>query len=75
MEMLEQLYKDVNLFQYRKRYELHAIECFEGAEIEFFEFQYRKRYELHAMEEEQSSNNVLSEFQYRKRYELHAMFS
>ena len=37
------------LFQYRKRYGLHAMEDFLGMNDEQEMFQYRKRYGLHAM--------------------------
>ena len=36
-------------FQYRKRYELHAIKSLQAVEMEIASFQYRKRYELHAI--------------------------
>ena len=37
------------LFQYRKRYGLHAIRSFQNGLLLGDEFQYRKRYGLHAM--------------------------
>jgi len=36
-------------FQYRKRYELHAMRQFRKGLLFMKKFQYRKRYELHAM--------------------------
>ena len=61
------------LFQYRKRYELHAMRDLVMSAC-FMKFQYRKRYELHAIWKTAPHRSSSYVFQYRKRYELHAIF-
>ena len=62
------------VFQYRKRYGLHAIEGRKGIFLlDFKGFQYRKRYGLHAMKQIRLRGFEEHPFQYRKRYGLHAM--
>ena len=60
------------MFQYRKRYGLHAISERGITMIKSIQFQYRKRYGLHAMKRKDRRPTRL-QFQYRKRYGLHAM--
>ena len=61
------------MFQYRKRYGLHAIRIKDVDEVEEIPFQYRKRYGLHAMSTLPTLMAVSLSFQYRKRYGLHAI--
>ena len=61
------------MFQYRKRYELHAIAVEARGRSVYGKFQYRKRYELHAISKMQTQSFSRLLFQYRKRYELHAI--
>ena len=62
-----------NLFQYRKRYGLHAIGSLFVKGSKKDAFQYRKRYGLHAITNEQKDGVISCGFQYRKRYGLHAI--
>ena len=62
------------MFQYRKRYGLHAIPASgDVARCATEEFQYRKRYGLHAMTALLIRKELVAMFQYRKRYGLHAI--
>ena len=61
------------VFQYRKRYGLHAIRRKLGWAPLESSFQYRKRYGLHAISYSFPRRCAASWFQYRKRYGLHAM--
>ena len=63
----------VFMFQYRKRYGLHAMQKLRKPRKEVALFQYRKRYGLHAMGYVHYSGGSKSAFQYRKRYGLHAI--
>ena len=65
--------RDFPLFQYRKRYGLHAIRAYDGSRSSSLWFQYRKRYGLHAMTRFTSVKVFDLKFQYRKRYGLHAI--
>ena len=60
------------LFQYRKRYGLHATGTHEVRNAFGHLFQYRKRYGLHATLPPVPSRAHVHQFQYRKRYGLHA---
>ena len=60
------------LFQYRKRYGLHAITEAAAKLLQGEKFQYRKRYGLHAIDGMPTEWETGAEFQYRKRYGLHA---
>ena len=61
------------MFQYRKRYGLHAMSFFVNGCGLIRMFQYRKRYGLHAMQVGKTYTPEACKFQYRKRYGLHAM--
>ena len=61
------------LFQYRKRYGLHAISVQGEQRRDHWKFQYRKRYGLHAIRRRCSFQPCGISFQYRKRYGLHAI--
>ena len=64
---------DRRLFQYRKRYGLHAIFRPDSYTYTYEMFQYRKRYGLHAINRGTSHRGRSKSFQYRKRYGLHAI--
>ena len=63
----------LDMFQYRKRYGLHAITNDSSTVIRVAVFQYRKRYGLHAIPYSNDEGNKDVPFQYRKRYGLHAI--
>ena len=65
-------FSNEDLFQYRKRYGLHAMTSVSDEDRPVLPFQYRKRYGLHAMQKS-PHNSGLFMFQYRKRYGLHAI--
>ena len=74
-DKMDNLRSIVKLFQYRKRYGLHAMEESNCRLITLLVFQYRKRYGLHAIKKLQMQWQKLLLFQYRKRYGLHAILS